>query len=51
MFGWVEDSYTGIERELAHILQAGFLKGEEKAKDLVVLDVTSKLGSASEYKF
>ena len=37
-----------MEWELAHTLQAGYMKGGEKA-EVVVLDVTSKLGSASEY--
>ena len=33
---------------MTHTLQAGYLKGREKAKG-VALDVANKLGSASEY--
>jgi hypothetical protein len=51
VFGWFEDSYTGMERESAHTLLAGYLKGGEQANVPIIFDVISKLGTASKYSF
>ena len=49
VFGWIEDSYTGMEWGSAHTLLAGYLKGGEQANILIVFDVISKVGTAREY--
>ena len=43
--------YTEMERELAHTLLTGYLKGGEQASASMTFDVTSKLGTTSEYSF
>ena len=44
VFGWFQDSFVGLEQELAHTLEAGYLKGAEVAEVniSVNLDVMSQ---------
>ena len=31
VYGWFQDSFVGVEQELAHTLEVGYLKGAEVA--------------------
>ena len=48
VFGWIQDSFNGMERESAYSLLAGYLKGGEQANVPIIFNVNSKLGTASE---
>ena len=38
VFGWFQDSYTGIEQEIDHVVMAGYIKGAQKVgHDLVFI--------------
>ena len=39
VFGWLQDSYTGRERELAHTVKAGYLKGAQVASVNISMNV------------
>ena len=49
MFGWFQDSFVGMEQEIAHSLSVGYLKGAEQAGDgaRMMLNVIRIFGSAS----
>ena len=47
VFGWYQESFTGVEQESAYMLYAGYLKGRDQAGVAIELRVTSKLDNAS----
>ena len=47
VFGWYQDSFTGVERDQAYMLQAGYQKGAEQADVDILLNVVSELDTAS----
>ena len=47
VFGWFQESFSGIERGPAHILQAGYRKGREAAARNLVFNVSNIPGTAS----
>ena len=49
MFGWFQDSFIGMEQEIAYSLSAGYLKGAEQAGDgaTMTLNVIRVSGNAS----
>ena len=47
VFGWYQESFTGVERESAYVLYAGYQKGGYQAGTEIELRVTSKLDNAS----
>ena len=47
VFGWIQESFSGIERGPAHTLQAGYSKGRETAARNLVFNVTNIPGTAS----
>ena len=49
VFGWFQDSFIGMEQEIAHSLSAGYLKGAEQAGDgaRMTLNVNRIFGNAS----
>ena len=48
VFGWFQDSFIGMEQEIAHRLSAGYLKGAEQAGAgaTIMLNVMSIFGNA-----
>ena len=48
VFGWFQDSFIGIERDLRYSLQAGYQKGASYYVNTSFrFDVVSRMGSAS----
>lgn len=47
VFGWLEDSFTGIEQVSAHMIHVGYLKGGEQAGVEIFLEIMSQLDNAS----
>ena len=49
VFGWLQDSFVGMEQESAYNLSAGYLKGAEQAGAgaRITLDVKIVFGNAS----
>lgn len=47
VFGWLQESFSGIEQGPAHALQAGYRKGKETAAQNLVFNVTNLPGTAS----
>lgn len=52
VFGWFQDSFTGIEQsvgpELDHNVQAGYQKGAAQARENLIFNVVDMPGTASE---
>ena len=46
VFGWLQDSFTVIERDSAYNLSAGYLKGAEQAGARMVFNIMTKLQNA-----
>ena len=49
VFGFVQDSFTGVEQGLGHMVQAGYQKGAEQAVQNLIFDVVDTPGTASEF--
>ena len=47
VFGWTQESFSGIEQGPAHTLQAGYRKGRETAAWNLVFNVINIPGTAS----
>lgn len=47
VFGWFQDSFIGIERDLRYSLQAGYQKGASYVNTSFRFDVVSRVGNAS----
>ena len=47
VFGWLEDSFTGMEQESAHMIGVGYLKGWKEAGVDIVLGIVGQLDNAS----
>ena len=49
VFGWFENSFIGLEQEIAHSLSAGYLKGAEQAGEgaTMILNVMRIFRNAS----
>lgn len=48
VFGFLQDSYSGIEQEPAHMVEVGYQKGAEQVGASLILNVVSVPGTASE---
>lgn len=40
VFGWLQDTYIGVEQEGSHVVQAGYQKGAEQAGLNLVFSVS-----------
>ena len=47
VFGWFQDTFSGMERGLRHSLQVGYQKGASHVNNHLQFDVVSRVGSAS----
>ena len=47
VFGWYQNLFTGVEREHAHTVQAGYQKGASHANVDLLFNVASRLSTAS----
>jgi hypothetical protein len=45
VFGWFQDSYTGLEQEKDHTMMAGYKKGAQAVGDNLVFMVNEKFQS------
>ena len=50
VFGWFQDSFVGIEQELAHTVEVGYLKGAEVAGINISVNVVSHSMDPGMYK-
>ena len=48
VFGFLQDSYSGIEQGPAHMVEVGYQKGAEQVGASLILNVVSVPGTASE---
>ena len=42
MFGWFQDSYTGVEQEIDHIIMAGYKKSAQTVGDNLVFTINER---------
>ena len=49
VFGFFQDSFTGVEQGSGHMVQAGYQKGAAQAGQNLVFDVVDTPGTASEF--
>lgn len=42
VFGWFQDSYTGIEQETDHVVMAGYKKGAQKVGHNLVFTINER---------
>ena len=47
VFGWLQDSFIGMEQGPAHMVHVGYLKGGQLAGVEIILNVMSQLDNAS----
>ena len=47
VFGWVEDSFTGVERGAGYTVQAGYQKGSDLLPTNILFSVTDEPVDAS----
>ena len=45
VFGWFQDSYTGVEQEIDHIIMAGYRKGAQMVGENLVFTVNERYQS------
>ena len=46
VYGWLQDSFVGVERGTSYSVQMGYLKGAAHAGVDLVFNVSRKLGAA-----
>ena len=51
VFGWFQNSFAGIEREIPYNLFVGYIKGAELADARLMFNVMPKFGTASKQHF
>lgn len=51
VYGWLQNSFTGMEQTSSHTIQAGYIKGAEQAGVDLTLTISSQPGTASKFTY
>lgn len=47
VFGWFQDSYTGVEQESPHVVTAGYWKGAQQVQRNLTFIINERIGRST----